>query len=90
MNTKKVKSSAALSYCLSFKAPVITASGKGAVAEYINKIARKNDIEIIYEPFLADILTEQEIGSCIPVETYRAVAAIFAFLKKRRNSYGKD
>lgn len=84
MNTgKKVKSSVALSYSFGMEVPVITAIGKGAAAEKINEIAKKYNIEIIYEPLLADILTQQEIGNCIPAETYKAVAAVFAFLHKR-------
>lgn len=83
MYTKKVKNSVALSYSFPFKTPIITAAGKGAVAERINEIAKEHNIEIVCEPLLADILIEREIGTCIPVETYKAVAAVFAFLKKK-------
>ncbi|WP_253678360.1 hypothetical protein [Treponema sp. OMZ 788] len=32
---------------------------------------------------MTNILIHQEIGSCIPEYTYKAVAAIFAFLLKK-------
>ncbi len=82
VDDKNIKSSTALSYILGSKAPIIIASGKGEIAEKINRIAEKNGIKIIENPSLANILAEGQIGMCIPPETYNAVAAIFAFLKR--------
>ena len=64
----------ALSYSHIFPAPVIIAQGKNELAEKLLGIAG--------DPVLADILSDVEIGSCIPVETYEAIASIFAFLEK--------
>ena len=75
--------SVALSYTFGASAPLITASGHGAVAQKIREIADSCHIPLIKNPLLAEVLVEAEIGSCIPEETYQAVAAIFAFLKKK-------
>jgi len=75
--------SVALSYTFGESVPLITASGRGAVAQKIREIADKCHIPLIKNPLLADVLVEAEIGSCIPEETYQAVAAIFAFLQKK-------
>jgi type III secretion system FlhB-like substrate exporter len=52
------------------------------MARRMLEIAEECGIGIIHDPILADILGEAEIGTCIPPETYEAVAAIFAFLEK--------
>ena len=75
--------SVALSYTFGESVPLITASGHGAVAQKIREIAGKCRIPLINDPFLAEVLVEAEIGSCIPEETYQAIAAIFAFLQKK-------
>ncbi len=75
--------SVALSYTFGEDIPMITASGRGAVARKIREIADKCHIPLINNPLLAEVLVDTEIGSCIPEETYQAVAAIFAFLQKK-------
>ena len=83
--------SVALSYILGDKAPLIAGSGRGAVARKIREIADACHIPLIRNPLLAEILVEADIGSCIPEETYQAVAAIFAFLEKQdRYNFGNQ
>ncbi|UTC62003.1 EscU/YscU/HrcU family type III secretion system export apparatus switch protein [Treponema sp. OMZ 787] len=82
-DNKKVDCAVALSYALQTKAPIITASGRGAAAKKIKEAAEKHGIKIIENETLTNILIHQEIGSCIPEYTYKAVAAIFAFLLKK-------
>lgn len=72
----------ALSYTDKVEAPFIIAQGKNELAEKMLGIARECGIQIVADQFLADILSEAEIGSCIPPETYEALASIFAFLEK--------
>ena len=74
--------SVALSYTLGETAPVIVASGKDLIADRIVEIAREHGIKLVRDEILANVLSESNIGECIPEETYRAVAAIFAFLEK--------
>ncbi len=83
VDENKKECSVALSYLLGGKVPIIVASGKDEIARRINKIAEKNGIKIIEDASLADILSERQIGECIPLEAYNAVASIFAFLIKR-------
>ncbi|CEM62753.1 flagellar biosynthesis protein FlhB [Treponema phagedenis] len=90
MTKKKTPCSAALSYTLGSSAPIIVAKGKGQIAEKILEIADKHSVPIIQDTILAEILSEQQIGACIPDETYQAVAAIFAFLAKQSSSYAKE
>ena len=80
---KKVDCAVALSYALETKVPIITASGKGLTAKKIKETAERNGIKIVKNDTLANILIHHEIGSCIPEYTYKAVAAIFAFLLKK-------
>nr|WP_314781313.1 EscU/YscU/HrcU family type III secretion system export apparatus switch protein [uncultured Treponema sp.] len=80
---KKVDCAVALSYSLQSKVPIITASGKGITAKRIKETAERNGIKIVEDEALTNILIHHQIGSCIPEYTYKAVAAIFAFLLKK-------
>jgi len=80
--------SVALSYTFGESVPLITATGHGAVAQKIREIADRCHIPLIKNPLLAEVLVGAEIGSCIPEETYQAVAAIFAFLEKKDGIIG--
>lgn len=76
-----MQKSVALAWSGMEEAPVIVASGKGAISEKMLEIAKKCGITIVEDPILADILTDTDIGTCVPRETWSAVAAIFAFLE---------
>jgi FlhB-like protein len=67
------------------EAPVVIANGKGEIASKMLDIARDCGITIVADPLLADVLSASEIGTCVPPETWEAVAAIFAFLEKGLN-----
>jgi len=56
----------------------------------IREIADRCHIPLIKNPLLAEVLVEAEIGSCIPEDTYQAVAAIFAFLEKKDGIIGAE
>jgi flagellar biosynthesis protein len=62
------------------KAPKITAKGKGLIAEKIIELARENGIPIKEDPSLVQILCKLDIDEEIPVELYRAVAELLAFV----------
>lgn len=89
MEQKKIDCAVALKYILGTKAPIITAVGRGDVANRIKKIAEKNKIEIVENTELANVLVQHEIGECIPEYVYSATAAIFAFLNKYKNTSKK-
>ena len=61
-------------------APKVTASGRGIIAEKIIAIAQDNGIPIKNDPDLVQILSKLKVGAEIPVELYRAVAEILAFV----------
>ncbi len=62
------------------KPPIVTASGKGAMAEKILQIAFDNDIKVRQDADLAEILSAIDIDSEIPVEAFAAVAEIMNYV----------
>jgi flagellar biosynthesis protein len=61
-------------------APKVTVSGRGIIAEKIIAIAEENGIPIKNDPDLIQVLSKLKVGAEIPVELYRAVAEILAFV----------
>lgn len=61
-------------------APVVVASGKGAVAANILAVAREADVEVVRDPDLVEVLGKIPLGREIPPEFYQAVAEILAFV----------
>jgi flagellar biosynthesis protein len=61
-------------------APRVTAKGKGNIGARIIEVARANNIPIEENEVLAGALSNVEIGDEIPVELYRAVAEVLAFV----------
>lgn len=76
------KTAVALHYPENAQAPFIVAKGTNQKAEKILEIAQLNNIPIVIEPETAVVLSMQDIGDCIPEETYEVLAGVFAFLKK--------
>ena len=63
------------------RAPRVTAKGKGEQAENIRDLARENGIPIVENIPLARLLYKRvKVGRTIPAETFKAVAAILAFV----------
>lgn len=80
---KKRPQAAALQYDSNKDAaPLVTAKGKGLIAEKIIELAKKNHIPIKNDPTLVELLSKLEINTQIPGELYQAVAEILAFLYK--------
>lgn len=78
---KKTLLAAALKYdSKKDAAPHVTAKGRGAIAEKIIDLAKKHDIPIKSDPALAQILSKLDMDEQIPVELYKAVAEILAFV----------
>jgi len=71
------------------KAPVVTAKGKGALAEKIIQLAIDNNVPIYEDPDLAELLTCMELEAEIPVEVYEAVAQILAFIYAENEKWRK-
>jgi len=62
------------------RAPLITASGKGKIAEKILQLAFENDIRVREDSALADMLAQIDIDSPIPSEAFIAVAEILTYV----------
>lgn len=80
--SQRKKKAVALVYDPKYEAPVIIAKGLYLTAKSIIDLALEHGIPIIENESLAGLLTEAEIGTCIPETTWQAVASIFAFLEK--------
>lgn len=80
MNEKRNKAAALRYDQYKSAAPMITATGKGLVADEIIKRAKENDIPIMEDSSLVELLAELNINETIPEELYQAVAEVFAFV----------
>lgn len=61
-------------------APRVVASGKGATAENIIKIAELHNLPIRSDEDLVELLSKVEIDKEIPEKLYVAVAEVFKFI----------
>ena len=61
-------------------APIVSASGSGAVAEQILAIAFERGIKVRQDAELVEILSLVDVDSPIPLEAFAAVAEILAYV----------
>ncbi len=67
-------------------APFVVAKGRDLMAERIKEIAREHGVPVVEDKPLARSLYQAvEIGSEIPVELYKAVAGVLAYVYRLRN-----
>lgn len=88
MIVKKNQLAVTLKYPEGAAAPLVTAKEDGRLAQRIIELAEEEGVPVVHNDVLAQILSVQKIGACIPQETWLAVAGIFAFIKKLE--YGDD
>jgi flagellar biosynthesis protein FlhB len=70
------------------QAPEVVAKGRGWLALKIRSVAQEHDIPIVENKPLAQLLYKKvEVGEAIPVELYRAVAEILAYLMRAREAF---
>lgn len=63
------------------KAPRVLAKGKGVLAEAMRQAARENGVPIVQDIPLARLLYRKvKAGGQVPADTYKAVAAVLAFV----------
>ena len=60
--------------------PVVTAKGKGKIAEAILAKAEEHDVPVYEDPNLLQLLGQLDMNESIPEELYQAVAEVFAFI----------
>jgi len=63
-------------------APIISAAGRGKIAEQILQLAYESDIKVREDAALAQMLATVELDSPIPSEAFLAVAEILAYVYK--------
>jgi len=87
MPEKKQDKAVALSYEKERGAPVVVATGQGAIAEKILQKAREAGVEVVADPDLVELLAGIPLGTEIPPELYQAVAEILAFVYRVNGRY---
>ena len=70
----------ALKYPKDAEAPFVIANGKGMLAKRILEEARANDIKIEENTPLVEFLSEIQVGSLVPPETWEILAQIFSVI----------
>jgi flagellar biosynthesis protein len=70
----------ALKYDFGEGAPVVTAKGRGHVADKIIETAAEHGIAIEENPVLAEALSKVDLETEIPVPLYKAVAEVIGFV----------
>jgi flagellar biosynthesis protein len=63
-------------------APVVTAKGRGAVADRIIALAREHGVPIREDRNMVEVLSTMELYEEIPEELYKAVAEILVYIYK--------
>ena len=71
-------------------APKVVARGRGAIAERIIELARQNNVPVKSDPALVQILSKLDIDEQIPMELYKAVAEILAFVYTANTRYREN
>ena len=62
--------------------PIITAAGRGKIAEQILQLAFENDIKVRKDSALAEMLVQIEVDSPIPSEAFMAIGEILSYVYK--------
>ncbi len=62
------------------KAPRVIATGRGDIAEKIIEVAKAHNVPLYEDKNLAQLLEALELETEIPLELYRAVAEVLAFI----------
>ncbi|NCB31361.1 MAG: flagellar biogenesis protein, partial [Clostridia bacterium] len=70
-------------------APILTAAGKGPVAEKILETAQSHGVPIVEEAATAELLTRFSVGDAIPPVLYEAVAQVLVFVAEMDEKAGE-
>lgn len=71
-------------------APMLSAKGKGYIAESIIALAHRHGIEVREDADLTQLLAKLDVGMPIPVEAYMAVAEILSYVYRTASSAKKE
>jgi len=71
------------------QAPILTALGKGIVAENIVDSAKAHGVPVVEDSSTAALLTRFSVGDAIPPALYEAVAQILLFVAEMDQKAGE-
>jgi len=71
-------------------APVVSAKGRGIVAENIIQEAVKHNIPLQEDPALIEMLLEIELNESIPEELYEVIAEVLSFMYQLHQKEKED
>ena len=77
----KPETAVALHYNDELPAPMVVASGRGALAAAIARIARENGVPLVPDPDLAASLIELDVNTLIPESLYEVIANLLVFVR---------
>lgn len=80
MKEEGIKKAVALKYLKGSQAPFVTAKGRGLLANVILEEAYKNNIKIEENKTLVEFLSDIDINSYVPPETWEILAKIFSVI----------
>lgn len=60
--------------------PIVTAKGKGKIAENILVKAKEHNVPVYEDPNLLQLLGQLDMNESIPEELFQAVAEVFAYI----------
>jgi flagellar biosynthesis protein len=66
---------------------LVTAKGKGFIAEKIIALAKENNIPIKEDPDLVHLLSQVDLNREIPASLYQVVAELLSFVYKLNGEY---
>jgi FlhB-like protein len=82
--TVQADTAVALHYDEDLPAPIVIASGKGALAQAIARIAREHGVPLVADPDLASSLIELDVNTLIPESLYEVIASLLVFVRSLR------
>jgi flagellar biosynthesis protein len=84
--TAHAERAVALHYTEELPAPLVVASGRGALAEAILRIARDSGVPVVSDAPLLDTLMELDVDTLIPESLYGVIAELLVFVRGLRNA----
>jgi flagellar biosynthesis protein len=79
--TAQANTAVALHYNEDLPAPLVIASGRGALAEVITRIARESGVPVVADAELAASLIELDVNTLIPESLYEVIASLLVFVR---------
>jgi flagellar biosynthesis protein len=82
--TAQADMAVALQYTEDLPAPIVLASGRGRMAQAIERIARESGVTVVADPGLADSLIQLDVNTLIPESLYEVIAEMLVFVRNLR------